>query len=878
MGFPPLSRSLRSPALSLLSVAALLPALGLALQESRSPYNAATVTFDNKSSAVALADVDGDGLKDAIGFFWGSSTNSVVLKVERSLGDGTFLPYWSTGFPVGGLDSWGLEPGNFDGDQAADFVAAFQSVSGGSTVTTYQTVQGLLVPVSQWSEPLGVESLVVADFDNDGLDDIAVSGQGVRMYRNTGSGFQQTSSLPKGTLLQTGELDSIPGADLFTIDGDQIKLIPCAGAVMSASGPQFSTGITPAMGQHPVAGDIDGDGDDDIVLFSDRSDCVVLRNLGLGGFVAEANTLGGPATRLADIDGDGDLDGVCCGGGGTSGTPYNWMSSDFRISLNDGTGNFAKAYEMIGYGAFRLAGADDIDQDGDLDLVAGRAVLFNRGDGFPFDPQPESGALEDQVRVLDIDSDGDPDIRVRSKWIGSTSTQINDGAGNFVTVPSALPVLPGSTYTGPASEGDFDGDGDADLIVYRWDTSNVFLDMRLMLNLSSGVYVDGGPCSAGNVAFMPHLPLTPALAPNLVADLDGDGDLDVFAGLESATQWGRVWLNDGAGFFTEAPQIQNLSIASDVVDLDGDGLVDVLGGGYAAYGLGGGAFTAATMTYASGTGQIDMTDTGIAILDFDGDGSLDVASWPKGQLGLNVSVHFQKTPRVFQEVLLPFASLIAFDDVPGRRAIGGDFDGDGDNDILIVSSALAGRIGRFFFNDGTGNFPETSQQLVGFPSVCMDVDGDGDGDLVGKRITRNAMNNQTMNGKRQQYGQGLPGLGGITPIIGATNATMVGGTFSLLVSGGAGGAMAFLGTSFVEDYALDAPVLGASMLIGPLVQIMAFPLSGQLGEAGTGTASMPMTMAMGFSGITFHDQVFILDVASPSGIVSQTGGLRIAIP
>jgi len=878
MKFAPRFRSHCSPALSALAACSLLPALALATQESLSPYNAATVAFDNKSSAVSLADVDGDGFKDAIGFFWGSSKNSVSLKVQRSLGDGTFQPYWNTSLPVGGLDSWGLEPGNFDGDQTADFATAFESIFGGSTVRIYQTVQGSLVPTKQWDEPLGVESLVVADFDGDGLDDIAVAGHGVRMYRNTGSGFQLTSSLPKGTLLQAGEFDSIPGPDLFTVDGDEIKLIPCGGAVMGTSGPHFFTGIAPSMGQHPVAGDIDGDGDDDIVLFSDRSDCVVLRNTDPGGFVAEANTLGGPATRLADIDGDGDLDGLCCGGGGSSGTPYNWLPSNFRISLNDGTGNFALAYEMIGYGAFRLAGADDIDQDGDLDLVAGRAVIFNRGDGFPFDPQPLSGTLEDQVQVLDIDSDGDPDIRVKSKWSGSFSTQINDGAGNFVTVPSSLPVLPGSVYTGPTSEGDFDGDGDADLIVYRWDMNNAFLDMRLMLNLSSGVYVDGGPCSAGDAQFMSHFFVTPELAPNLVADLDGDGDLDVFAGLESFTQDGRIWLNDGAGFFTEAPQIQKLAIASDAVDLDGDGFVDLLGGGYIAYGLGGGGFTAATMAYASSLGQIEMSDTGVAILDFDGDGSLDIASWPGGQFGQNVSVHFQKSARAFQEVQLPFTSLVAFNDVRGRRAIGGDFDGDGDNDILIVSSALDSRIGRFFFNDGVGNFPETSVQMVGLPTFCMDVDGDGDGDLIGKRVTRNAMRNQTMNGMRQQYGQGLPGLGGITPIVGATNATMIGGTFSLLVSGGAGGATAFLGTSLVEGYALDLPVVGASLLIGPIVQIMAFPLTGQLGEAGTGTASMPMTMAMGFSGITFHDQVFILDPASPSGIVSQTGGMRIAIP
>ena len=73
-------------------------------------------------------------------------------------------------------------------------------------------------------------------------------------------------------------------------------------------------------------------------------------------------------------------DGAGCGGGGGGGptsTP-NVVLSDFQISLNDGTGAFDSSFKIAGLGAEHIAGAADLDADGDVDLVAGRVVYYPR--------------------------------------------------------------------------------------------------------------------------------------------------------------------------------------------------------------------------------------------------------------------------------------------------------------------------------------------------------------------------------------------------------------------------------------------------------------------------------------------------------------------
>ena len=116
--------------------------------------------------------------------------------------------------------------------------------------------------------------------------------------------------------------------------------------------------------------------------------------------------------------------------------------------------------------------------------------------------------------------------------------------------------------------GDLDGNGTIDAI-----TVDSLAPSRVWLNDGSGAFVDTGQRlgSSGSKALDIEL-----------ADLDGDGDLDAFMARRSGTVNGvrtnanMIWLNDGAGNFTDSGQRlgSSDSKAVSLADLDGDSDID----------------------------------------------------------------------------------------------------------------------------------------------------------------------------------------------------------------------------------------------------------------------------------------------------------------
>jgi hypothetical protein len=222
------------------------------------------------------------------------------------------------------------------------------------------------------------------------------------------------------------------------------------------------------------------------------------------------------------------------------------------------------------------ADAGDVDGDGDIDLfvtnVDGHVntVAFNDGTGhFNYSEQNNHPAGR-AAALADLDGDGDLDaFIVRSAVLKGNPQEnrvlLNDGKGNFTDSGQLL----GNSFSGYVRLADFDNDGDVDAYVANLSFYDSDPADKVWLNDGNGQFNDSGQSlgDANNTID--------------VADVDADGDIDVFSsnGADAPT----VWLNDGSAVFTLRQTLSDpLSVTGQVAlgKLDADADVDafVLGG------------------------------------------------------------------------------------------------------------------------------------------------------------------------------------------------------------------------------------------------------------------------------------------------------------
>ena len=293
-----------------------------------------------------------------------------------------------------------------------------------------------------------------------------------------------------------------------------------------------------------------------------------------------ANDGSAHATALADVDGDGDLDVLIGAGrsisGSTFGEPNHLYLNDGDGILSDATQNLPNHTDTTVALAF-----GDVDGDGDLDLFVANAgqnrLYLNDGAGVFSDATTQLPATAQgnsyAVALGDVDGDGDLDALVGNFWFEQNQLFENDGSGTFLDVSGRLPVDTDPTLA--VALGDVDGDGDLDAF-----TGNGFdgspVPNRLYLNDGAGNFSDA-------TSRLPQLhDSTTVIA---LGDLDADGDLDAFVGNGNGdlggTRWqSRLYLNDGAGNFSDGtsrlPQVLGDITAVALGDVDGDGDLDAL--------------------------------------------------------------------------------------------------------------------------------------------------------------------------------------------------------------------------------------------------------------------------------------------------------------
>ncbi|MEM7205738.1 MAG: VCBS repeat-containing protein [Planctomycetota bacterium] len=641
--------------------------------------------------------------------------------------------------------------------------------------------------------PLSLEqsiALAFGDVDGDGDPDLAVANgdpaaQQNRLYRNEGGGrfVDATAGLPLESVMTRamafGDLDGDGDNDLVYGTGRTFSIFPLPARnelLVNDGAGNFATTAT-ALGEGQTSavelGDLDGDGDLDVMVANDGV-FGELNNLflnqGAGRFVNATDRL--PPHRqettcaaLGDVDADGDLDIVFGNSTSSAGAPNRLYLNDGnahfqdvsgRLPLNgdqtlslaladiDGDGDLDLVVDNVGEdrlyrndgATFAATGrlppidgpvrAGDVDGDGDQDLVVARTLLLNDGTGWFTDATagrvPPGGVATD-VRLSDVDRDGDLDIATAA-LVGQNGLLLNDGRGSFVDVGATRIPVDDQNAKAVALV-DVDADGDADLLV-----GNGYVPLvgpgpfpssqsRLYRNDGSGAFTDVTAAS---------LPLdredTQAVA---AGDVDGDGDLDLVIGTSGNP---HLWLNDGLGTFADASAQLPLSFEPTqgltLTDVDGDGDFDlVVAKEFTSNHLylndGGGTFVDASAARMPADSD---TSLGVAAGDVDGDGDPDLlfANTAQDRLYENTGGGF------FVDVT---ATRLPVDPVWSYAVAVGDVDGDGDLDVMAGTSTR----NRLYRNDGAGRFIDATAQMPldtsrSYGLAVADLDEDGDLDAV----------------------------------------------------------------------------------------------------------------------------------------------------
>ncbi len=392
--------------------------------------------IEQAAGAVLAFDPDRDGDHDLL---YGNG----IFQLKAS--DGWFHPNHVPRFPTAYSRGEGVAVGDLDGDGRLDMVTGTSvwMQSGGhfeiDTLGRFPVTNP--ADHAAWANALG-------DVDGDGDLDLAIASYWFPQHR-----------FEAGLLLNDGR-------GVFT-DVSATRL------------PLWSHGLCTDV----QLVDLDGDGALDLVYATDAGNAL-FRNDGTGVFTDVTSfalplSLGpGLEVVAGDVDGDGDPDLVFANG---NYGPTPSAANQNRLLLNDGRGSFLDAtsshFPAITHGNYCVRMAD-FDGDGDPDLVFGGTREF-LGAGFQQTPDmlwmnDGTGVFRDvtagrmppavydttSIDVGDVDEDGDFDI-VLSRF-GGPFVLLNDGAGSFTDGTSAL--LPGSEpFVRTVSLDDLDGDGDLDL-------------------------------------------------------------------------------------------------------------------------------------------------------------------------------------------------------------------------------------------------------------------------------------------------------------------------------------------------------------------------------------------------------------------------------
>jgi hypothetical protein len=269
--------------------------------------------------------------------------------------------------------------------------------------------------------------------------------------------------------------------------------------------------------------------------------------------------------EAGDVDGDGDLDLILADWG--PGNPMQGASAPPRLWLNDGSAVFRAAPDLAIPNEPRGFSWDieflDVDGDLDLDILESckmcpnGLLLHNDGTGVFTDASDRLPPASNNYEFEPMDVDGDGDLDVVTINDGPDATErllLGDGVGGFTDATAAN----WPSGANPSADDnvvvflDAESDGDPDFIIGSLDGAD-----RLLVNDGTGRF------ALGERAF--GTPASPGTLGMAVADLDGDGRLDVVDAQGEVVDPDLVYLGVGIPPDTASPVVAGAVLADGVL-------------------------------------------------------------------------------------------------------------------------------------------------------------------------------------------------------------------------------------------------------------------------------------------------------------------------